>query len=204
MSRRSADRLLFGEWLLRTGRLDQAVLSEALKIQDQERSDNLRSSPRLLGQILLDDFSVFRSRLELNASLVEFEKVRQAVSARLDEMELHEEHSRPRREDSDAKITYTPIPLTEDRSLFGQFLIEKRKINRGILDQALEIQNAESKDSLRKSHRLLGEILLDDFHVFSGRVELNRFLVEYNHFKDELEKERTALMYMNAQSQNKD
>ena len=73
MSPAASERLVFGEWLVRKSRLDQAVLKSALEIQNAEKSDNLRSSPRLLGQILLDDFQVFRSRIELSKALVELE-----------------------------------------------------------------------------------------------------------------------------------
>jgi hypothetical protein len=47
---------------------------------------------------------------------------------------------------------------------------------------------------LRQSHRLLGEILMDDLKIFSNRVELNRLLIEYNDFKAGIENQRTELM----------
>jgi hypothetical protein len=76
------ERIVFGEWLVRKGRVDPAVLNSALEIQNVEKSDTLRTSPRLLGQILLDDFQVFRSRVDLNKALIEFEKVKAAIQVR--------------------------------------------------------------------------------------------------------------------------
>jgi hypothetical protein len=199
MSMVSKERLLFGEWLVRTGRADAEILRSALAIQNSEKSDTLRSSPRLLGQILLDDFQIFRSRIELNKCLVEFEKVKTAISARKDELKIREESFVPtkaKKASVGEKMSQAPIQKTTDRSLFGQFLIEQKKVNQVILDKALDIQNTESKDALRNSHRLLGEILLDDFNVFASRVELNRLLIEYNQFKSQLENQRTDLMFL--------
>ena len=65
-----------------------------------------------------------------------------------------------------------------------------------LLNKALNIQNLESKTTLRDSHRLLGEILMDDFNVFSSRVELNRLLIEFTTFKAQLEAQRTELMFL--------
>jgi len=199
MSTIHKERLLFGEWLVRTGRADAEILQAALAIQNSEKSDTLRSSSRLLGQILLDDFQVFRSRIELNSCLVEFEKVKAAISARKDELHIRDELPapvKPRKASAGEKVSGAPIQKTADRSLFGQFPIEKKKINEVILEKALDIQNTESNDSLRNSHRLLGEILLDDFNVFASRVELNRLLIEYNNFKSQLENQRTDLMFL--------
>ncbi len=100
------------------------------------------------------------------------------------------------RDPSEAKTSRGPVKQAASSSLFGQFLIEKRKVNEVILGKALDIQNLESKETLRRSHRLLGEILMDDFNVFSSRVELNRLLIEFNEFKSQLEIQRTELMYL--------
>ena len=203
MSSVANERLVFGEWLVRKGRLDPNVLKSALEIQNIEKSDTLRSSPRLLGQILLDDFQVFRSRVELNHALVEFEKVKAAITARKDQLKLGDglpPIAKPRKADTHEKVSKGPVKEAAERSLFGQFLIEKRKINQVILEKALDIQNLETKDSLRTSHRLLGEILIDDFNVFKSRVELNRYLIEFNEFKSQLESQRTELMYLSRKS----
>jgi hypothetical protein len=193
------ERIVFGEWLVRKGRVDSAVLNSALEIQNVEKSDTLRTSPRLLGQILLDDFQVFRSRVDLNKALVEFEKVKAAIQIRKSDLGIRDEISsvvKLNADPSEAKTSRGPVKQAAGSSLFGQFLIEKRKVNEVILGKALDIQNLESKETLRRSHRLLGEILMDDFNVFSSRVELNRLLIEFNDFKSQLEIQRTELMYL--------
>lgn len=199
MSSFSKERLLFGEWLVRKGRVDSAALISALEVQNAEKSDTLRTSPRLLGQILLDDFKVFRSRVELNHVLVEFEKVKRAIEARKGKLNIKDEPpppGKPKVGPSREKVSKGPVKQAAGRSLFGQFLIEKRKINDVILEKALGIQNLENKETLRQSHRLLGEILMDDFDVFSSRVELNRLLIEFKSFKSQLESQRTDLMFL--------
>jgi len=199
MSASDRERLVFGEWLVRRGRLVPEILRSALDIQNAEKSDTLRSSPRMLGQILLDDFQVFRSRIELNHALTEFEKVKAAIAARKEELGLRDELppvKRPAKPAAGSRVSRGPGKQVADRSLFGQFLIEKRRINEVLLEKALDIQNLETKDSLRQSHRLLGEILMDDFNVFRSRVELNRLLIEFNQFKAGLENQRTELMYL--------
>ena len=193
------ERLVFGEWLVRKKKLEPSILQSALNIQNVEKSDTLRSSPRLLGQILLDDFQVFRSRVDLNNALIEFEKVKQALEVRKGELNIKDKLPplvKPKIGPSGEKVSMGPVKQAADRSLFGQFLIERRKINEAILEQALNTQNQESKETLRQSHRLLGEILLDDFNVFSSRVELNRLLIEFNTFKSMLENQRTELMFL--------
>ncbi len=203
MSTVGNERMVFGEWLLRKGRLTPEILRSALDIQNAEKSDTLRTSSRLLGQILLDDFQVFRTRIELTKALVEFEKVKAALAARKSELNIKDElppTPKPRKEAVGEKLMRSPEKQAADRSLFGQFLIERRKINEVILEKALDIQNLETNDSLRESHRLLGEILMDDFNVFSSRVELNRLLIEFNNFKSQLEHQRTDLMFLSGNS----
>jgi hypothetical protein len=187
MSPPNTERLVFGQWLVQARHLDPVLLTSALDIQNAEKSDTLRGSPRLLGQILLDDFNYFKSRVELNQALIEFEKIKTAIEARKGKSTSQ----------SGSAVEKNPRGYQKDgadRSLFGQFLIEKKKINQVILAKALDIQNQESKETLRQSHRLLGEILMDDLKVFSSRVELNRLLIEYNEFKAGIEKQRTELM----------
>jgi hypothetical protein len=72
--------------------------------------------------------------------------------------------------------------------LFGQFLLDQKKTTKEILEQALKKQSHEDSLRLRESHRLLGQILLDDFGVFESRVELNHFLTRFNEFKSEMER----------------
>ncbi len=190
--------MVFGKWLVNKGMVSPEVLQSALDIQNAEKSDTLRTSSRLLGQILLEDFNVFRNRVELNKALVEFEKVKAAVASRqayLDKMKNSPPAARMQPHKSTSKLNHSASPPpVQDRAIFGQFLIEKGKINSAILHSALEIQNEEANDTLRASHRLLGEILMDDFNVFSSRVELNRLLIDFNQFKAQLEARRTELM----------
>lgn len=70
-----------------------------------------------------------------------------------------------------------------DRLLFGQFLIEKRKINKAILDKALETQK---KEDITEHPRMLGSILFNDFNIFQNRVELQRYLKEFNIYKEQI------------------
>ncbi len=139
---------------------------------------------------MLDDFQVFRSRVELNNALIEFEKVKQAIELRKVELNIKDKLPplvKTKKNSDGEKTSAGLVKLAADRSLFGQFLIEKRKINELILEQALDAQNLEFKETLRQSHRLLGEMLMDDFNVFSSRVELNRLLIEFGTFKAQLE-----------------
>jgi len=197
MSPAFRERTVFGEWLVRRGRLKPEVLEAALAIQNKEKSDILRVSHRLLGQILLDDFQVFRNRMELNSALVDFEKVKAAISVRKEALNIRDELppiAKRKPVFLDSKIAEVPMEEPDSRELFGQFLIEKRKVKHGILLKALETQNLERKASLRMSYRLLGEILMEDYNVFSSRVELNRALIEFNDFKARLDAERLDLM----------
>lgn len=206
----SEERLVFGQWLVKKGLLEARVLEAALKIQDEERSDTLRTSPRLLGQILLEDFRVFRNRIELNHALVEFGRVKSAFAAvgRRPAAQssgasravgapatAHPEVAVPEAAGpsvSDGKAS--PCRPASDPALFGQFLTEKKKVSPAVLERALEIQKLDSSRNMHRSHRLLGEILMDEFNVFSSRVELNRLLLEFNDFKAQLERQRTELM----------
>ena len=204
----SQERLVFGQWLVKKGQLEARVLQEALKIQNEEKSDTLRTSPRLLGQILLEDFRVFRNRIELNHALLEFDAVKRAVAAGRSrpqpqaQAQPHPQCAAPPESEMPKKSIPPAAPerkasagkRASDPSLFGQFLIEKKKVTRAVLQSALEIQRLDSNRNLHGSHRLLGEILMDEFNVFSSRVELNRLLVEFNDFKVQLERQRTELM----------
>jgi len=199
MSAAFSERALFGEWLVRKGQLKPEVLEAALEIQNKEKSDVLRGSPRLLGQILLDDFKVFRNRMELNNALVDFAKVKAAILVRKEALNIRDELPPIAKKKSaflDSRIEQEPMEEPDGRELFGQFLIEKRKINHAILSKALETQNLELKSSLRMSYRLLGEILMDDYGVFPSRMELNRTLIEFNEFKARLDAERSDLMHL--------
>lgn len=77
-----------------------------------------------------------------------------------------------------------------DRLLFGQFLIEKKIINKSILGRAIEVQQ---KDNIAHHPRMLGIILLNDFGVFENRIQLNRCLEEF-----EIYQENIREMYLTA------
>lgn len=80
--------------------------------------------------------------------------------------------------------------IPPDKLLFGQFLIENKIISHQILEKALKEQAKESSEILKDSHRLLGQILLEEFNVFRGRLELNTYLKKFKQFKDDIEKLR--------------
>lgn len=82
----------------------------------------------------------------------------------------------------------------EPRLLFGQFLLEREKVSREVLQRALAKQQHDAESStIKESHRFLGQILLDDFGVFKNRVELNRFLIDFKDWKAKIEMERVEL-----------
>ena len=82
----------------------------------------------------------------------------------------------------------TTIP--PEKILFGQFLIENKIITLHMLKRALEIQAGENSETLKESHRLLGQILFENFHVFKNRLELNTYLNKYKQFKEQVEQIR--------------
>ena len=79
-----------------------------------------------------------------------------------------------------------------ERLMFGQFLIDKKKINRTILAHALKIQERER---ITKNTRMLGAILMNDFHVFQDRTELFRYLKEFEDYKTNMD-----VLYRDAQA----
>jgi hypothetical protein len=74
-----------------------------------------------------------------------------------------------------------------DRVLFGQYLIEHKKVDEETLKKALAIQMKESHAIMRDSHRYLGQILFEDFEVFKDRIELNRWVTNFHKYKTEIE-----------------
>lgn len=71
--------------------------------------------------------------------------------------------------------------------LFGQYLLDRKKIDFNTLRSALLIQTKEKEQRLRESCRLLGHILLEEFNVFKNRVELMKYLQEFIIYKAEIE-----------------
>lgn len=65
--------VVFGQFLIEFGKITSEVLYKALATQAQEHSLNLRTSHRLLGQILYEDHQIFKDRLELNQWLQKFQ-----------------------------------------------------------------------------------------------------------------------------------
>jgi predicted RNase H-like nuclease (RuvC/YqgF family) len=70
-----------------------------------------------------------------------------------------------------------------DKLLFGQFLMERRKVTQNVLDQAIEIQQQEK---IADHYRMLGNILLHDFNVFNDRIDLKNHLKEFEAYKEEI------------------
>ena len=73
-----------------------------------------------------------------------------------------------------------------DQILFGQFLVDEKKLKFDTLKLALKVQSKE-KGSIRESHRLLGQILLEDFKIFENRLELNKYLDKFHEYKSSME-----------------
>lgn len=71
--------------------------------------------------------------------------------------------------------------------VFGQFLLEMAKVDNATLDRALTIQNKERSLRLKTSPRFLGQILLEESHVFENRVELEQWLKKFNKYKEHIE-----------------
>lgn len=76
--------------------------------------------------------------------------------------------------------------------MFGQFLVEKKKITQDDLFQSLKVQSKEKGD-LKTSHRLLGTIIMDDLGLIKNRVELQRLLKEFEEYKDLIESQHDEL-----------
>lgn len=84
--------------------------------------------------------------------------------------------------------------IPSDKLLFGQFLIKKKKLNQETLEKALLIQEKETDNNIvRDSHRLLGQILLEEFGLFKNRLELNNYIIEFKAFKEQLESIRAEI-----------
>ena len=90
------------------------------------------------------------------------------------------------------KIYKAPAP----NLLFGQFLIEKNIIDEPTLVSALKIQVKEKDSTIKQSHRLLGQILLEEFKVFENRLELNDIIHQFNEYRQWIEKQHAMLKEM--------
>ena len=64
------DRLLFGQFLIDNEKTSPAILEKALDIQKVE---HMSDTPRMLGNILLNDFNVFNDRMQLQNCLKKFD-----------------------------------------------------------------------------------------------------------------------------------
>lgn len=97
-------------------------------------------------------------------------------------------------------MVYSPPP---DKVLFGQYLVEKKKITPEILKRALQVQEREGGGPrLRESHRLLGQILLEDFYVFKNRVELNQYIVNFNEYREYIQEKYFELYELSRKRHN--
>lgn len=77
--------------------------------------------------------------------------------------------------------------IPPDKILFGQFLIDEKKLSMETLKAALETQSKEKDALMKESHRLLGQILFQDFNVFKDRLELNKYIKQFHEYKDNME-----------------
>lgn len=84
--------------------------------------------------------------------------------------------------------------------LFGQFLIEKKIIDEPTLFSALKIQVKEKDSTIKQSHRLLGQILLEEFKAFDSRIELNNAINQFVEYKDWVEKQHMMLKKMHGEN----
>lgn len=80
--------------------------------------------------------------------------------------------------------------------LFGQYLVEKKKITKTILFKALQTQKEEK---ISNSPRMLGSILLNDFKIFENRIELRRVLKDFEKYQDKMRE-----MYLEAKKYGAD
>jgi len=83
-----------------------------------------------------------------------------------------------------------------DKMLFGQYLVEKKKITKTILFKALQTQKEEK---ISNSPRMLGSILLNDFKIFENRIELRRVLKDFEKYQDKMRE-----MYLEAKKYGAD
>lgn len=82
----------------------------------------------------------------------------------------------------------------EPRLLFGQFLLEEKKVTEEVLARALVKQKDQGEsNTVKESYRFLGQILLEDFGIFKNRVELNRILIKFKEYKSKIENEHAEL-----------
>ncbi len=52
--------LVFGQFLMEHEIITHDILQKALDIQEKEKDQELKTSPRLLGQILLEEYKVLK------------------------------------------------------------------------------------------------------------------------------------------------
>ncbi len=71
--------LVFGQFLMEHEIITHDILHKALDIQKKERDQELKTNPRLLGLILLEEFKIFKNESELNKCLEEFEKFKKYI-----------------------------------------------------------------------------------------------------------------------------
>lgn len=75
-----AKNLLFGQFLVENNIITRDVLYKALQTQAKEKGD-LKTSHRLLGTILFEDFGAIASRVELSRLLGRFNEYKEWVGS---------------------------------------------------------------------------------------------------------------------------
>lgn len=73
------DNILFGRYLIENNIISDEIVRKALDKQEEERGLTMKQSPRLLGQILLEDFKALNSRLELNFHLNNYQTYKERM-----------------------------------------------------------------------------------------------------------------------------
>ncbi|MBA7627037.1 hypothetical protein ES703_34498 [subsurface metagenome] len=66
-------RIMFGQYLLEEGIINQSVLYSALRTQNEDRM--VKGTTRFLGEILLQDYHVFHDNRELRVKLSDLSKL---------------------------------------------------------------------------------------------------------------------------------
>ena len=66
-------KIMFGQYLLEEGIINQSVLYSALRTQNEDRM--VKGTTRFLGEILLQDYHVFHDNRELRVKLSDLSKL---------------------------------------------------------------------------------------------------------------------------------
>ncbi len=72
---------VFGQFLIEHDVITSETLHKALAIQEKEKLEDKKTSPRLPGRILLEDFQSFKDEEELAGCLEELKKFKAYIEA---------------------------------------------------------------------------------------------------------------------------